>query len=158
MTAAANHFRIEPATLADMAAVRDLFVEYERSIDADLCFQDFDTELATLPGAYALPHGCLLLAWAGGDLAGVVGLRPLADGSGGDRLCEMKRLYLRPSHRGGGAGRRLAEAIIAAARARGYARMRLDTLHDMTAARALYRSLGFADIPAYYDNPLPGVA
>ena len=140
-----------------MAVVRDLFREYERSIGTDLCFQDFDTELATLPGAYAPPDGCLLLARVMSDLAGVVGLRTLGAGSGDVGCCEMKRLYLRPAFQGRGRGRRMAEAIIAAARARGYARMRLDTLRDMTAARALYRSLGFVDIPAYYDNPLPGV-
>jgi len=111
-----------------------------------------DRELATLPGAYSPPHGRLLLARQGAEVAGCVALRPLE----ADR-CEMKRLYLRPPFRGQGIGRDLAEAIIAEARAIGYRSICLDTLASMDAARAMYASLGFRAIPAYYDNPLPGV-
>jgi GNAT superfamily N-acetyltransferase len=136
----------------EIAAVRALFLDYARSLGVSLGFQDFDHELATLPGRYAPPRGRLLIARQGGDIVGCVALRPLDA-----ECCEMKRLYLRPTCRGQGGGRQLAESIIAAARAIGYRRMVLDTLAQMPAARALYASLGFHEIAAYYDNPLPGV-
>jgi len=135
----------------DLAHIRDLFLEYARSLDFSLCFQGFDEELAALPGKYAPPEGALLLARVDGAVAGAVGLRPLGDGT-----CEMKRLYVRPEFRGTGAGRRLAERIVAIGGECGYRAMRLDTLASMEAARALYGSLGFREIPAYYDNPLCG--
>lgn len=135
----------------DLAHVRALFLEYAQSLNFSLCFQGFDAELAALPGKYAPPEGELLLARVGGVVAGVVGLRPLGDGT-----CEMKRLYVRPEFRRSGAGRRLAERIVAIGGERGYRAMRLDTLASMDAARGLYGSLGFRDIPAYYDNPLNG--
>ena len=132
----------------------------------DLCFQGFDRELATLPGAYAPPHGRLLLAGVPGRAFGCIALRPLGafDGSAGDapaapaapRSGEVKRLYVQPEYRGGGWGRRLAEALIADARAIGYAELKLDTLDWMADARRLYAGLGFRECPAYYDNPLPG--
>ena len=119
----------------------------------DLCFQGFERELAELPGAYAPPEGRLLIARVGGDVVGCVGLRPLEPG-----ICEMKRLWVEPGFGGRGIGRALAESIVAAAREIGYERMRLDTLPErMPAAQHLYRSLGFREIPPYYDNPLPGV-
>ncbi len=133
----------------DMAAARRLFLEYAESLDFDLCFQGFDDELASLPGAYALPGGRLLLARAGDEIAGCVGLRPLDD-----TMCEMKRLYVRPAHRSAGLGRRLAEAVIAEGRAAGYAAMRLDTIGaSMKPAQALYADLGFVEIPPYYPSP-----
>ncbi|MCH8197637.1 MAG: GNAT family N-acetyltransferase [Proteobacteria bacterium] len=136
----------------DLGHVRDLFLEYGASLDFDLCFQGFDAELAALPGAYGPPGGRLFLVSADGKLAGGVGLRPLqAD------ISEMKRLYVRAEFQGLGLGRRLAEATIEAAREIGYRCMRLDTIANMTAANALYRSLGFMEIPPYYDNPLRGV-
>ena len=138
---------------ADLAAAAQLFRDYAASLDFSLCFQDFDRELAELPGAYAPPRGTILLAREDGVPVGVVALRPL-----GADICEMKRLYLAPASRGGGLGRQLVLAIIAAARQRGYRAMRLDTVQSsMPAAIALYRALGFREIPAYTHNPLPDV-
>ena len=137
----------------DMATLRALFLEYQDWLRVDLCFQDFETELATLPGHYAPPAGRLWLATVDGALAGCVGFRPHE----GERACEMKRLWLRPVYRNLGLGRRLAVTSIEAARAAGYRTICLDTLGFMDAARALYASLGFHEIPAYYDNPLDDV-
>ncbi len=135
----------------DVECVRALFREYEKSLGVGLCFQGFEAELASLPGAYAEPRGRLLLAAAGGEAVGCVALRPL-----GDALCEMKRLYLRPSLRRRGAGRGLAARVIEEARAIGYRVMRLDTLPPMENAIALYGSLGFRRIEPYCINPVPG--
>ena len=121
----------------------------------DLCFQQFDRELAELPGEYAAPHGALLLATVDGKLAGCCALRPL-DNADYANAAEMKRLYVRKPFRNLGLGRQLAEATLDAARAAGYACVLLDTLNDMEAARALYEDLGFEDIPPYYHNPIPG--
>ncbi|MEY4267804.1 MAG: hypothetical protein RIS90_2339 [Pseudomonadota bacterium] len=142
-------------TAADLASVRWLFREYANSLQHDLCFQDFDEELATLPGDYAVPRGVLLLARRGPELAGCCGLRPL-DSSDYANACEMKRLYVRQGFRGTGIGRALAEACLDHARQAGYTSLLLDTLDDMESARALYEDLGFAEIPPYYHNPIPG--
>ncbi len=120
-------------------------------LDFSLCFQGFDEELAQLPGCYAPPSGRLLLALVAGAVAGCVGLRDLGDGA-----CEMKRLYVRLAYRGLRLGRLLAETAITHARAVGYARMRLDTLPSMGAARSLYQELGFTDVPPYCYNPCEG--
>ena len=135
----------------DLASAKLLFEEYAESLDFDLDFQGFDQELANLPGEYAPPKGCLLLAEYEGQPAGCVALRAL-----GQDICEMKRLYVRPEFRGLGIGRALAEAVIAQARNIGYTRMRLDTAPSMEAARTLYRSLGFRQISPYRYNPIEG--
>jgi ribosomal protein S18 acetylase RimI-like enzyme len=143
---------IEPARFpADVEVVRALFRDYAAELDFDRCFQGFDRELAGLPGDYAEPGGVVLLARADGEPVGCVALRPLGEGR-----CEMKRLYLRPAARGGGLGRRLAEAIVADGRGRGYRAMRLETIPAMQAAIVLYRALGFREIPPYRSNPIPG--
>ncbi|HWH55725.1 MAG TPA: GNAT family N-acetyltransferase [Gaiellaceae bacterium] len=136
-----------------MADARALFLEYAESLGFDLGFQDFEAELRGLPGEYAPPGGVLLLARVAKEAVGCVGLRPLAP-----ETCEMKRLYVRPEARAGGAGRALAEAVIEVGRELGYRRMRLDTVPTMTAARALYRSLGFREIEPYRFNPIPGTS
>jgi putative acetyltransferase len=135
----------------DRSVVAALFAAYAAELDFDLCFQDFDDELAGLPGAYAQPAGCVLLAEDAGAAVACVALRPLA----GD-VCEMKRLYVAPAGRGRGWGRLLVARIIAAARERGYARMRLDTAPMMTPAIRLYRASGFVEIAPYCENPIPG--
>jgi ribosomal protein S18 acetylase RimI-like enzyme len=151
---AASDIRIVSARFpADGAVVRGLFEEYADSLGIDLSFQGFETELAQLPGKYAPPLGDILLARDGAGAAlGCVALRPTTmPGTG-----EIKRLYLHPAARGQALGRRLAEAIIERARAAGHARVVLDTLASMHAARRLYAELGFRAVPPYYDNPLPG--
>ncbi len=144
---------IAPAKGAQaMDVVRGLFLEYRKWLGVDLCFQDFDQEMAALPGAYTSPAGGLWLARVDNRLAGCIGFRPLKDGD-----CEMKLLWVRPAYRGLGLGRRLAETCIHAAPGAGYRAMCLDTLGFMAEARNLYESLGFQEIPAYYDNPLEDV-
>lgn len=146
--------QVREAEADDLAEVRMLFAEYARSLGVDLSFQRFDDELAGLPGAYVRPQGCLWLATlAAGPAIGCVAVRHLEDDIG-----EIKRLYVRPEGRGHGVGRVLAATAIGFARAAGYRLVRLDTLADMTAARALYADLGFVSIPPYRYNPLPGTA
>jgi ribosomal protein S18 acetylase RimI-like enzyme len=148
-----SSFHIAAARVpGDLAVVAELFRAYAASLPVTLDYQDFASELAALPGKYAAPDGDLLLARSeDGVPLGCVGLRPLGPGA-----CEMKRLYLVPAARGLGLGRALAEAVIAAARARGYAELRLDTLPTMTTAQRLYRELGFEETAPYYEPTPPG--
>ncbi|MBM3647287.1 MAG: GNAT family N-acetyltransferase [Alphaproteobacteria bacterium] len=159
--ATSDPITIAPATgPADLAAIRALFADYARSLGFSLDYQGFDSELAGLPGKYTPPDGALLLARAAGEAAGCVALRRL-----GEDVCEMKRLYVPPAHRalrmadGKSIGRGLALAVVAEARRLGYRRLRLDTIKGkMDAAVALYRSMGFVDIPPYYPSPVPDTA
>jgi putative acetyltransferase len=143
-----------------IALARELMTEYATALEFNLCFQNFEKEMAELPGKYAAPAGRLLLAFHDDRAAGVIALRPLAgDGAAVNiQCCEMKRLFVRPAFRGLGLGRILAERLIEEARSCGYDCMRLDTVRGaMDRAIAMYRELGFREIPAYCHNPMPGV-
>jgi ribosomal protein S18 acetylase RimI-like enzyme len=144
-----------PATADDLEAARAIFREYASTLSVDLDFQDFQSELAQLPGDYAPPRGSLLLARVAGALAGCCALRPM-DNSDYPNAAEMKRLFVRKAFRGFGLGRQLTEAILDEARRAGYSSVLLDTLDEMEAARALYEDLGFEEIPPYYHNPHAG--
>jgi putative acetyltransferase len=131
--------------------IRALFLEYARGLNFNLCFQNFDKELAELPGPYGLPRGRLILGQVDGQTAGCIALKPLEAG-----ICEMKRLFVRPEFRGKHIGQKLARHIVDEARLIGYSAMRLDTIRGtMDNAIGLYASLGFREIPAYYKNPIP---
>lgn len=146
---------VVPDTPALLDATREIFREYAASLAIDLCFQGFEQELAELPGDYAGPQGLLLLAFVDGALAGCGAFRPLPDCDYAN-ACEMKRLYVRRAFRKFGLGRLLAQALLDRATEAGHSAMLLDTLDDMEAARGLYASLGFVEIPPYYFNPIPG--
>ena len=164
LTAVEAREAIRPArSRRDLESARALFVEYATSIKVDLCFQDFERELATLPGAYAPPRGRLLLAGGPDAAFGCIALRPLASGCGcgstGAESAgrgEVKRLYVQPMRRGERWGERLARELLDQARAIGYRELKLDTLDWMAEARALYASLGFRECAPYYRNPLAG--
>jgi len=134
-----------------LADVKELFTEYEQSLDIDLDFQDFAAELQALPGKYALPEGALLLAFLDGQAAGCIALRKVSED-----IAEMKRLYVRKPYRGYGLGRQLAQMIIDKAKSLGYSSIRLDTVPSMQAAQHLYSALGFYDIEPYVYNPIDG--
>ena len=142
---------IEAESDDNLEWVRELFGEYADTLDFGLDFQNFEEELANLPGDYVRPKGCLLLAIYKGQSVGCVGLRKLSEG-----VCEMKRLYVREQFRGLGFGRVLAEAVIEEARKIGYNYMRLDTVPSMEVARKLYVSVGFKKIGPYRYNPIEG--
>jgi putative acetyltransferase len=145
---------IQAQSPADVQHARELFEEYAAWLGLNLCFQNFEQELAGLPGAYAAPSGRLLLAVEDDQIAGCVALRIL-----GEKICELKRLYVRDNFRGRGLGRELTTMVIEEARQLGYERMRLDTLPGkMGRAIAMYRSLGFREIEPYYNNPVKGAA
>jgi ribosomal protein S18 acetylase RimI-like enzyme len=142
-----DHIQSGPA----LDEIRTLFLEYARSLNFDLCFQNFDTELEQLPGIYGLPRGRLILCQVDGKSAGCIALRLLEPG-----ICEMKRLFVRPEFRGKGLALKLTRHIISEARVIGYTAMRLDTIRGiMDNAIKLYESVGFKEIPAYYNNPIP---
>ena len=143
---------IPAVSVEQIEQARELFLEDAESLGFSLCVQGFDDEVKSLPGAYAPPAGRLLLAYDNGQVGGCIALRKLDV-----QICEMKRLYVRPAHRGEGVGRRLVDAIIAEARSIGYGRMRLDTIESsMQDAIALYRRRGFREIAPYRTNPIAG--
>ncbi len=152
-------FRISPLVLnveafqlefnPPVPLARELLREYAAQLGIDLCFQEFETELAELPGRYAPPKGCFLLAYSGPEATGCGAFRPLSDD-----LCEMKRVYVRPAYRGQALGRTIAEVLLKQAQLSGYRAMRLDTLVTMRPAISLYQSLGFQKIQPYYENPI----
>ena len=144
---------VEVKTKDELLEVKKLFEEYASSLEISLDFQDFDRELVNLPGDYAPPDGCLLIASLEGEVAGCVALRKF-----NASICEMKRLYSRPQFRGLRIGRTLCEAVIDRARKIGYERMRLDTLPSMETAKTLYISLGFREIEPYRYNPVEGTS
>jgi putative acetyltransferase len=143
---------VKDATVPEeVPLVRALFREYQEAIGVSLCFQEFEAELSGLPGAYASPAGCLLLAWDGPVPVGCVAVRSIELG-----ICELKRLYVRPDRRGTGLGGALTIAAIERSVAAGHRKMRLDTLSTMVEAQGLYRSLGFAEIAPYNHHPVAG--
>ncbi len=146
---------LTPARPELLDVTREIFREYAAQLGVDLCFQNFEAELAGLPGDYAAPRGALLLATVDGEVAGCGALRPLADVDY-PNACEMKRLFVRPAFRRFGIGRLLTQALMDRGLQAGYSNLLLDTLDDMEAARGLYASLGFEEIPPYYFNPVPG--
>lgn len=141
----------DPFDAAFLQDLRALFLEYEEAIGVKLDFQDFEVELAGLPGYYAPPEGAVFFARVDGKLAGCVAMKKFGPGT-----CEMKRLFVRPGFRGLSLGRILAERLMEHAKTLGYARMRLDSLPTMKAAQTLYWALGFKEISPYYDNPIDG--
>jgi putative acetyltransferase len=164
--------KIRPALPADIPEVRTMLAEYVAWIGLDLAFQEIDAELAGLPGEYAPPHGALLVAEDEGRLLGMIGLRPLVEAASradlsavaqstgveahGEKAGEMKRLFVRPAARGRGLAKQLIAQLLLEANSIGYTEIRLDTLPMMGDAQSLYVSLGFHDIPAYYDTPIAG--
>jgi putative acetyltransferase len=154
--AGAARIDIVPARSSEqLALTRTIFREYASGLGVDLCFQNFDAELAGLPGDYGAPAGELLLAFVNDELAGCGALRAIADVDYAN-ACEMKRLYVRPGFRGHGLGRLMTQRLMDSAKTAGYSVLLLDTLDDMEAARGLYESLGFKEIPPYYFNPIAG--
>ncbi|KAF7193483.1 Acetyltransferase [Pseudocercospora fuligena] len=151
----ATYFIAPVRSKEDLETTKALFKVYAESLGIDLTFQDFASEMASMPGKYAPPEGALFLAHNSEDeVVGCVGLRPLP--SAGKGFCEMKRLYVDPKGRGMGIGKALAETAIDEAKRLGYEHVVLDTLANMTSARKLYRWLGFVPVEAYYENPIDG--
>ncbi|MFG6456415.1 GNAT family N-acetyltransferase [Roseateles sp. BYS96W] len=146
---------ITPESADDWHETRLVLRDYAASLEVDLCFQGFEEELADLPSTYAPPGGLMLLAIVDGAVAGSGAFRPLPDADY-PNACEMKRLFVRPAFRRFGLGRLLAQSLIDRATEAGYSSMLLDTLDDMEAARGLYESLGFVEVPPFYFNPIPG--
>jgi len=146
---------LTPADPAQWQAARQILREYAAQLGVDLCFQGFEAELTELATHYSEPQGLFLLALVDGEVAGCGGFRPLLD-SDYANACEMKRLFVRPAFRRFGLGRLIAQALVDRALEAGYSNMLLDTLDDMEAARGLYETLGFEEVPPYYYNPIPG--
>lgn len=146
---------LTPGNANEWDEARHILLDYAAQLGVDLCFQGFEAELTTLPVHYGEPAGLFVLALVGGAVAGCGGFRPLPEADYPD-ACEMKRLYVRPAFRRFGLGRKLAQTLVDRALEAGYSTMLLDTLDDMEAARDLYESLGFEEVPPYYYNPIAG--
>lgn len=142
---------IQAETKEHIGIAKELFIEYAKSLNFELCFQDFDKEVEELPGAYSPPEGRLFLAEIDGQITGCIALRKIED-----EICEMKRLYVKPRFRGHNIGKDLVEKLIEDARRIGYRKMRLDTVPAMQTAQKLYKSIGFKEIEPYRLNPVPG--
>ncbi len=142
---------IRAETKQQIEKIKELFLEYAKSLDFELCFQNFDKELADLPGFYSPPEGRLFLAELNGEIAGCIALRKLEEG-----ICEMKRLCVKPQFRGHNIGKLLVEKLIEEAKIIGYKKMRLDTVPSMQTAQKLYKSIGFKEISPYRLNPVHG--
>ncbi len=142
--------QIIEAAAQDMPAVKQLFRDYQQSLNTDLCFQDFEQELASLPGTYSPPKGVILLAAEHERVLGCVGIRPHSDSE-----AELKRLYVKPEHQGRGIGKQLFRQAMIRAEKTGYASIVLETLPSMRAAKTLYRGYGFEPITSYYETPKP---
>jgi putative acetyltransferase len=142
---------IQATEKSQIKTIKELFLEYAKSLNFKLCFQDFDNELAELPGSYAPPDGRLFIALLDNKTAGCIALRKFKDG-----VCEMKRLYVKPQFRGKNIGKKLVELLIGEARKLGYKKMVLDTVPSMQTAQKLYKSLGFKEIQPYRINPVKG--
>ena len=149
--------KIVEAREQHLPTARAMFREYQQWMGIDLCFQGFEEELETMPGAYAPPDGVILLAIEGGETVGCVGVRPMADVKpGAENEAELKRLYVRPCCRGRGAGKSLFLDAMVKAKEIGYSSVVLDTLPTMQTAKAMYVKYGFSRIPAYYQNSVEG--
>lgn len=133
--------------------IRNLFREYEKELDENICFQSFETELNDPLKKYGPPSGDLVLAYWNNEPAGCVALTRMKE----DGACEMKRLYVKPSFRKNKIGVMLVEKLLISAKEKGYTTMRLDTLQKLESAIRLYKNFGFKNISAYYNNPLSGV-
>lgn len=131
----------------DLEIVRDLFKEYERFLQSDICFQSFEDELKNLPGSYSAPDGALWLAFAEEQSAGCVAMKRL-----NKTASEMKRLFVKPEYQGHGIGKELITVVIKESIQIGYERIKLDVLPKSESAIKLYQDYGFKPTNPYYST------